>query len=67
MTEKITVKQLHKYLSELIKDGCEDYTIDVTVRYDNCEHIQPLGEICANISGTVNFITLRGAKEHEYR
>ena len=59
----VTVKQLHGYLSELIEDGCGDYTIDVSVRYDNCEHIQPLGEVSANISGTVDFITLRGAKE----
>lgn len=60
MSKKITVEQLNSWLTKLIEDGCGHYTIDISVHYDNCDHIQPLDEVCANISGEVDFITLRG-------
>ena len=63
MSEKcITVGELIKELEKLPKD----FTVEVSVTYDNCEHIQPLGQVysykdCKHI----DWITLRGKKSEK--
>lgn len=62
MTEKqFTVKELCSYLLDLIEEGHGDKTVQLSVIYDNCEHIQDFGNI-TNIEN-IPWITLRGAKE----
>ena len=61
MSEKcITVSELIKELEKLPKD----FTVEVSVRYDNCEHIQPLGQVysCTNCKH-IDWIVLRGEKQ----
>jgi len=64
MTEKITVKELAYNLSILIERGFGDYTVELSVNYDNCDHLQSLKEVyvCENCKYT-DWITLRGKAE----
>ena len=62
MTEKgMTVRELTSYLLGLIEKGDGDKTVELSVNYDNCDHIQPLKEIyvCENCK-YIDWITLRG-------
>lgn len=54
--EEITVKELIRILEQIPSDK----TVEVTVTYDNTEHIQPLGEVYHHEN--FNWITLRGKK-----
>lgn len=60
-TNKITVRELCSALLDIIEEGNGDKTVQVSVIYDNCEHIQDFGNI-TNIEN-IPWITLRGAKE----
>lgn len=60
MTE-ITVRDLVSHLLDLIETGNGDKKVCVSVIYDNCEHIQDLGDVCC-FDG-INWITLRGDKK----
>lgn len=53
---EITVEKLIQILKGLPKDKI----VEVSVTYDNCEHIQTLGEVTH--TECVNWITLRGKK-----
>lgn len=62
MTEKrVTVKELSDYLLDLIKEGYGDNTVELSINYDNCDHIQPLNEVyvCRDCK-YIDWITLRG-------
>lgn len=62
--EGMTVKQLCSTLLDLIEDGYSEHTIDLSVNYDNCNHIQPLREVYAPKKDTgIDWIVLLGAKE----
>ncbi len=56
----MNVGDLIKELEKLPKD----FTVEVSVTYDNCEHIQPLGQVyfCEDCK-FIDWITLRGQKE----
>lgn len=54
MSEGITIGEL---INELEKHP-KNKTVDVSVRYDNCEHIQPLKEV--NATEGIDWIVLRG-------
>lgn len=59
MTKKrFTVGELIKELEKLPKD----YAVDVSVTYDNCEHIQPLNKIAYYEGRFIDWVTLRGGK-----
>lgn len=59
MTKKdFTVGELIEELEKFPKT----YTIDVSVTYDNCEHIQPLSKISHYEGRFIDWITLRGGK-----
>ena len=61
-----TVKELASYLLDLIDEGYGNHTIDLSVNYDNCDHIQPLKQIyvCKDCK-TIDWITLRGKGDVE--
>lgn len=41
----------------------QDFDVELGVRYDNCEHIQQLGEVISFKSSDIDWILLRGAIE----
>ena len=62
MTKKrFTVYELHEQLSQMIEQGHGMKIVELSVNYDNCDHIQKLGKIYWN--DNFNWITLAGAKE----
>ena len=66
MTEKqkrITVRELCSHLLHLIENGKGDKTVELSVNYCNCDHIQPLGEVWDTDSELIDWITLRGRKD----
>ena len=63
MTEKqLTVEDLYLKLDELIEKGYGKHTVDLSVNYDHCDHIQPLGNVWCTDSEVIDWITLRGKK-----
>ena len=61
MTEKrLTVYELHEQLTQMIKQDMGNNTVELSVNYDHCDHIQKLGKIYWNDG--FNWITLKGAK-----
>lgn len=56
MNEYVTVEELIKELEKLPGS----LKVKLSVRYDNCEHIQPLGEIYSTKSNDFDWIILRG-------
>ena len=63
MTTSVTVKELASYLLDLIDEGHGGKTVELSVHYDNCHHIQPLGEVYVTDSELIDWITLIGVKE----
>ena len=60
MTEKrFTVGELIEELEKLPKQ----LTVELSVNYDNCNHIQPLGEVYSSKSKYIDWIVLMGVKE----
>lgn len=59
--KKVTVKELAYQLKCLIENGYGDKTIELSVNYDNCDHIQDLSKVYWNKD--FNWITLAGGKE----
>lgn len=57
--KRFTVEELIRELEKLPKH----YTVEVSVTYDNCEHIQPLSKISYYDGRFIDWITLRGGKE----
>lgn len=57
--KRFTVSDLIKELEKLP----QDFNVELSVRYDNCEHIQQLGEVISFKSSDIDWILLRGAKE----
>jgi len=62
MTE-ITVRNLASHLLHLIETGNGDKKVHVSVTYDNCEHIQDLGDV--NCFDGINWITLVGGTKND--
>lgn len=65
MTEKrLTVEDLYLELDELIERGYGKHTVELSVNYDHCDHIQPLKEVyvCKDCKH-IDWITLRGKAE----
>lgn len=60
--KRITVKELCLQLFELVNKGHGDKTVELSVNYDHCDHIQPLGEVYVADSEIIDWITLRGGK-----
>jgi len=58
----LTVEDLHEILNAIIKMGYGKKTVELSVNYDNCDHIQTLGEVHAN-TDNISWITLKGIKE----
>lgn len=60
MTEKqFTVEKLIKELEKLPKH----HTVELSVHYDNCHHVQPLSEIYSSESKYIEWIVLIGGEE----
>lgn len=61
MTEKqLTIGELIDALQKLPLP--KSYKVNLSVKYDDCEHIQPLREVTGFISTEINWIVLRGGK-----
>lgn len=58
----LTVEDLHRILTGIIEMGYGKKTVELSVNYCNCDHIQELGEVRTNGSD-ISWITLRGLKE----
>ena len=63
MTDKITVRQLTSHLLHLIETGHGDKYVELSVNYDQCDHIQELGEVWCTDNELIDWITLRGKKK----
>ena len=62
--DPITVKELDKLLDDLIKKGYGDHTIELSVNYDRCNHVQELGNVwIPEPDGNIDWITLIGVKD----
>ena len=63
MTETpLTVEELHKILTGIIEMGYGKKTVELSVNYDCCDHIQELGSVHTNTSD-ISWITLKGVKK----
>ena len=61
MTEnQLTIGELIEALQKLPLP--KSYKVNLSVRYDDCEHIQPLRGVTAFISTDIDWIVLRGGK-----
>jgi len=58
----LTVEDLHEILTGIIKMGYGKKTVELSVNYDNCDHIQELGSVHTN-GETISWITLMGVKK----
>lgn len=64
MTEKrLIVEDLYLKSDGLIEKGYGKHTVELSVNYNNSDHIQELGEVWHTDSDFINWITLRGKKE----
>lgn len=57
--ERFTVGELIKELEKLPKH----LRVELSVHYDNCHHIQPLGKLYNSMSSDIDWILLIGVKE----
>ena len=58
----LTVEELHKILTGIIKMGYGKKTVELSVNYDCCNHSQELGEVRTN-GQDISWITLKGLKQ----
>ena len=59
MTEnQLTVGELIEELEKLPLP--KNYKVNLSVKYDDCEHIQPLREVTGFISTDIDWVLLRG-------
>ena len=62
MTNKrLTIRELHEILSQMIENDMGSNTVELSVNYDHCDHMQRLGKVYWNDG--FNWITLKGLKE----
>ena len=61
-TEVAKLKEENEMLDYIIESKVDDKTVELSVHYDNCDHIQPLGEVYVADSEIIDWITLRGGK-----
>ena len=58
--KKITVKELAFLLTNMVENGYGDKTVELSVNYNKCDHIQDLSKVHWNDG--FKWITLTGGK-----